>query len=180
MLDNKLIFNNLAVVAGNSRFSGDFNLQSTAMFDVKKLKENILKNKYYDQYNPKINLGVLLRMIEDYKHERMEAAETVTTKFIETEKIPMTEKSKEIIKELSEKLKPVFSTDQPPAESERDKFIKKQMAYHMANFIEIWKEQDCKENDYGTKFIVFESKFLFSTDYIKLMTEKDLINYDKK
>jgi hypothetical protein len=55
LLDNKLIFNNLAVVAGNSRFSGDFNLQSTAMFDVKKLKENIQFDIHLNENNLFVN-----------------------------------------------------------------------------------------------------------------------------
>jgi len=41
LLENKLIFKNLAVLAGNSSFSGDFNLQSMAIFDIKKIKENL-------------------------------------------------------------------------------------------------------------------------------------------
>lgn len=35
LLENKLIFKNLAVLAGNSNFSGDFMLQSKDFFDVK-------------------------------------------------------------------------------------------------------------------------------------------------
>ena len=39
-IKKKLIFKNLCIISGNSNFSGDFNLQSKAIFDVKKLKEN--------------------------------------------------------------------------------------------------------------------------------------------
>lgn len=41
LLEDKLIFKNLSIISGNSNFSGDFNLQSKAIFDVKKLKENL-------------------------------------------------------------------------------------------------------------------------------------------
>lgn len=41
LLENKLIFKNLSVLAGNSTFSGDFNLQSRDIFEVKKLKESL-------------------------------------------------------------------------------------------------------------------------------------------
>ncbi|MFY8011899.1 MAG: hypothetical protein ACOVRG_07970, partial [Saprospiraceae bacterium] len=55
LLENKLIFKNLAVLAGNSIFSGDFNLQSKAIFDVKKLKENLQFDIYLNENNLFIN-----------------------------------------------------------------------------------------------------------------------------
>lgn len=41
LLENKLIFKNLAFFSGNSNFSGDFMLQSKDIFDVKKIKESL-------------------------------------------------------------------------------------------------------------------------------------------
>lgn len=41
LLENKLMLKNLSIVSGNSNVSGDFNLQSKAIFDVKKLQENL-------------------------------------------------------------------------------------------------------------------------------------------
>ena len=41
LLENKLILKNLAVLGENSNFSGDFNIQSKDIFEVKKLKESL-------------------------------------------------------------------------------------------------------------------------------------------
>lgn len=44
LLENRLICKNLAVTAGDSKVSGDFNFESKAIFDFKNLKENLQFN----------------------------------------------------------------------------------------------------------------------------------------
>jgi hypothetical protein len=55
LLENKLMFKDLAVLAGKSSFSGDFIMQSKDMFDLKKLKENLQFDLQLNENNLFIN-----------------------------------------------------------------------------------------------------------------------------
>ena len=158
------------------------NAKLLTILDIKLFTKKCLAGDYNDKYKPKFQLHFLMEWLKEYKDERMSAAETMPTyKAIESE--PLTERSKEIITQILErtKPKPLFSTDEP-TKSDRDKFIKKQWDYFKFKFNEVWKGQGMTETDELSprEYVTFGSKMYFKNDYIKMMVEKDLVNYDKK
>ena len=150
--------------------------------DIKLFEANCLAGYYELKF--RLTAPVFLDWLKEYQFQRMEAFENLNLKAkIEIEKQPISEKTTEMLKELSDKIKPkpLFSTDQP-TESERDKFIKKQWDYFKFKFNEVWKGQGMTETDELSprEYVTFGSKMYFKNDYIKMMVEKDLDNYDKK
>jgi hypothetical protein len=85
--------------------------------DIDLCRENILKNKYYDKYNPKMTPIVLMRMVDDYKHERMEVAETTKQfKPIEEDKILPPKEALLHIGKILEVVKPKTEMELKPIE----------------------------------------------------------------
>ena len=151
--------------------------------EISIFRANCLNGSYPLKF--RLTPNVFIDWLKEYQYDRMEAFENLNLKAkIETEKQPISEKTTEMLKELSDKIKPkpIFSTDQPPTESDRDKFIKQQMSYFKFKFNEVWKVQGMTETDELSprEYVTFGSKMYFQNDYIKMMVEKDLVNYDKK
>jgi hypothetical protein len=158
------------------------NVLGLTLADIDIFKKHCLNGNYTLKF--RLTPNIFIDWLKEYQFERMEAFENLNFKAkIEIEKQPVSVKTTEMLKEISDKVKPqpIFSTDKP-TESERDKFIKQQWAYFKFKFNEVWKGQGMTETTElnPREYVTFGSKMYFQNDYIKLMVEKDLANYDKK
>ena len=137
--------------------------------DIKLFTKKCLAGDYNDKYKPKFQLHFLMEWLKEYKDERMETAEIINSGGKQSENIPLTEKAKEIITEILEMTKPIYSTDTIP-ESEDFKLAKKKQSEIELEFMKIWEEQGCNETEgiNPIKFITVNGKFMVKSEYVKL------------
>jgi hypothetical protein len=163
----------------------DFGLFKTkAISGEYKNRVQVIDGRNFDIKFFRLSPDVYLDWFQEYIFQRGEVfANNSHLIHKQAEKQPIADKTVEMLKELADKVKPqpIFSTDKP-TESERDKFIKQQWAYFKFKFNEVWKGQGMTvtEELNPREYVTFGSKMYFQNDYIKMMVEKDLADYDKK
>lgn len=121
------------------------NAKQLTMADITLFTKKSLAGYYNDKYKPKFQPSYVMEWLTKYKEERMEAAETIST-VKAPENTPLTPRAKEIITELLEMTKPIYSTDVIPESDYIKEAKKKQQAIEL-EFERLWNEQGCNETE---------------------------------